>query len=63
METWGQKLQSRKFLLCLGAIAALLVSYGTSQIDSTAFITGLIAAIGTYQASEAAVDAARAKAV
>ena len=58
MESWKEKFSSRKFLLCIGSLMIIIGSYVTGQIDSTALITGIVAAVGTWQFSEAAVDSA-----
>ena len=58
MEAWKEKFSSGKFLLCLGSLMIVIGSYVAGQIDSTALITGVITAVGTWQFSEAAVDAA-----
>lgn len=61
METWAQKIQSRKFLAMLFAVMANIGLFGQGQIDANTFLAGIVAAIGLWTASEAAVDAARAR--
>ena len=62
METWGQKLQSRKFLLAVLALLGDLGLFLQGQIDANTFLAAFIAAAATFQGAEAVVDAARAKA-
>ena len=61
MDTLKQKLASRRFLFALGAVLTLVGTFLQDKIDATAFVTGLVGAIGLYQTSEAVVDAARAQ--
>lgn len=63
MQTWTQRLTSRKFLLCLAAIVVAGGQFVLGNIDANALVLAITGAVASYQLGEGLADSGRSAAV